>query len=433
MRITLADQAAPRAPATSRADGRGPDAGYKYGETEDYYFEPSCPKPIADFVWDPATVCANQPVSFLDTSSSSLPLTWSWDFDGLGSSTVQNPTFTFTTAGTYDVSLKVTNACGSDTKTKPVPVIDCPPQDPDYDIYMKDTPVDDGSVPSSPPRWISPDMWVRNDGDCSNSSPQNPIAGTTTTICVRVRNRLTTVVSDTTVNVYYASAALGLAWPGSWSPVGNVTIASLPGAGVTIRTLSWSVPGIAGHFCLLARADAPKDPVGSGPDTVVPVDQVLNNNNIVQRNIGLVDYPKVAHCGFFSSTQHTDAVIFDALNPTASTTTVDIEFDSTDFPLGSGELIVEPGSLWGRWTTLINFNQSGNTLLPTGFPATMAGIDMAPQETATLSMTITADIDEKFAITVRERSGGEVVGGIVYVRDLPDCVYLPVITKETEP
>jgi hypothetical protein len=184
---------------------------------------------------------------------------------------------------------------------------------------------------------------------------------------------------------------------------------------------------------LLARADAPKDPVGSGPDTVVPVDNVLNNNNIVQRNIGLVDFPRVTHCGFFSSTQHTDMVTFDALNPKATTTTVDIEFDSTDFPLGTGGLVVEPGSFWGRWTTLTNFNQSGNTLLPTGFPALMGGIDMTAHETVAMSMTITAEIDEKFSVTVREKSGGDVVGGIVYVRDLPDCVYLPVITKKTKP
>ncbi len=432
MRISLADQVAPRAPATSLADGRGPDAGYKYGETEDYYFKPSCPKPVADFVWDPTPVCAKQPVSFLDTSTSALPLTWSWDFDGLGSSSLQNPTFTFSSAGTYDVSLKATNACGPDTKTKRVPVIDCPPQDPAYDIYLKDNLADDGSVPSTGPFWPSPDIWVRNDGDCTVTAHQNPIAGSTTTICVRVRNRLATTVDNITVQVYYASAAMGLSWPGSFSPVGSLTIASLAGGAVTVKPVSWSVPGISGHFCLLARANAPKDPIGSGTDTVAPVDHVPNNNNIAQKNLYAVDYPQVTHCGFFSTAEHTDVVVFDAVNTKATATDVDIEFDSNDFPPG-GELIVEPGSLWGRWTTLTNFDQSGSTLLPTGFPATMGGVEMTGHEAASLTMTITAEIDESFTISVTEISGSKAVGGIVFVRDLPDCVYLPVIMKKTQP
>lgn len=36
MRINMAESKAPKDPATGRADGRGPAAGYKYGETEDY-------------------------------------------------------------------------------------------------------------------------------------------------------------------------------------------------------------------------------------------------------------------------------------------------------------------------------------------------------------------------------------------------------------
>lgn len=35
-RFTLSDEPAPKNPANSRADGRGPDAGYRFGETEDY-------------------------------------------------------------------------------------------------------------------------------------------------------------------------------------------------------------------------------------------------------------------------------------------------------------------------------------------------------------------------------------------------------------
>ncbi|HEU4322386.1 MAG TPA: GEVED domain-containing protein [Roseiflexaceae bacterium] len=37
MRISIADQPAPLNPGTGKADGRGPNTPYKYGETEDYF------------------------------------------------------------------------------------------------------------------------------------------------------------------------------------------------------------------------------------------------------------------------------------------------------------------------------------------------------------------------------------------------------------
>jgi PKD repeat protein len=432
LRLSIAEQPAPLPSGGSRADGRGPVGGYRYGETEDYYFKPACPQPIADFAWDPATICTNEPVQFFDASTSSLPLSWSWDFGGLGTSTVQNPTFTFGSAGTYSVSLKVTNACGPDTETKRLVVQDCPDQKPEYDIYVKDNLVDDGSVPTSPPWYIGPDVWVRNSMD-SGTTHQNPIPGITNYVYVRVRNRMTSTVTNITVPVYWANAALGTSWPGSWSYIGSFNVASLAGGAQVVKVIPWNTPYTTGHFCLRVRADAPDDPVGSGPDTVAPVNWPPNNNNIAQKNVNVVDYPTVRHCGFYSSTVHTDVVFFDAVNTKASKTTVDIVFDSNDFPLGDGELIVEPGSLGGRWTSLVNFDQSGGTLLPTAFPATMGGISMAASETAHMSMTVTAEIDEKFSIRVEEKVDGEEVGGIEYVRQMPDCVYVPVITRRAAP
>lgn len=43
------------------------------------------------------------------------PPTWSWDFGDGGTSTVQNPSHTFAAAGSYTVTLTVTNADGTDT------------------------------------------------------------------------------------------------------------------------------------------------------------------------------------------------------------------------------------------------------------------------------------------------------------------------------
>jgi PKD repeat protein/RNA polymerase subunit RPABC4/transcription elongation factor Spt4 len=74
--------------------------------------------PHADFTATPLTGISPLRVQFTDISSGS-PTTWAWDFgdDGI-TYTVKNPTHTYTSAGTYTVSLRVTNADGMDTETK---------------------------------------------------------------------------------------------------------------------------------------------------------------------------------------------------------------------------------------------------------------------------------------------------------------------------
>jgi len=56
-------------------------------------------------------------VTFTDASTGT-PTSWLWDFGDTGSSTDQSPEHTYSTPGTYTVSLTATNAVGSDTETK---------------------------------------------------------------------------------------------------------------------------------------------------------------------------------------------------------------------------------------------------------------------------------------------------------------------------
>ncbi len=74
--------------------------------------------PVADFVGSPTSGDYPLTVNFTDQSTNS-PTSWSWDFgDGVGTSTAQNPSYTYNAAGTYTVSLTATNAYGSDSETK---------------------------------------------------------------------------------------------------------------------------------------------------------------------------------------------------------------------------------------------------------------------------------------------------------------------------
>jgi len=138
------------------------------------------PPPVADFNANPLVGTVPLPVTFTDTSTGS-PSTWNWIFGDMGAgntSTVQNPSHMYTTAGTYSVNLTVTNAGGSKTLIKtnyitvtpPVPVANftgTPTTGPaPLSVSFTDTST------GSPSSWI----WMFGDMGAGNTSTlQNPI------------------------------------------------------------------------------------------------------------------------------------------------------------------------------------------------------------------------------------------------------------------
>jgi len=75
--------------------------------------------PVANLSVNQTTVCAGSPVIFSDLSSNT-PTSWKWTFTGGNppASSVQNPTVTYSTPGSYAVKLVVANASGKDSVTK---------------------------------------------------------------------------------------------------------------------------------------------------------------------------------------------------------------------------------------------------------------------------------------------------------------------------
>lgn len=73
--------------------------------------------PEAAFTADRTNIFQDEAVIFTDQSTGT-PANWAWSFGDGGTSNDQSPTHTYTTAGTFTVSLTVSNTEGSNTETK---------------------------------------------------------------------------------------------------------------------------------------------------------------------------------------------------------------------------------------------------------------------------------------------------------------------------
>ena len=89
---------------------------------------PDAPSPFT--FSSPDSVCSGDTVSFsfVDTFSC-CPFTYSWNFDDIGSGssntdTAQNPTHIFSTTGTFNVSLIISDGCAPDTIYKTITIVD---------------------------------------------------------------------------------------------------------------------------------------------------------------------------------------------------------------------------------------------------------------------------------------------------------------------
>ncbi|MEP6625809.1 MAG: PKD domain-containing protein, partial [Acidimicrobiia bacterium] len=74
-------------------------------------------KPLADFTATPTSGAGSVTVTFTDTSANH-PTSWAWDFGDGATSTAQNPSHNYTTAGNYAVSLTATNSGGTNTRVR---------------------------------------------------------------------------------------------------------------------------------------------------------------------------------------------------------------------------------------------------------------------------------------------------------------------------
>ncbi len=140
-------------------------------KTKENYIE-VLPLPKADFYASNTQPCAGTEITFTDNSTGTYD-EWFWDFGDGSNSTAQDPSHTYATAGTYTVSLTISNGCGSDTKTKEnyIEVLPLPKAD----FYASNTqPCAGTEIDFTDNSTGTYDEWFWDFGDGSNSTAQDP-------------------------------------------------------------------------------------------------------------------------------------------------------------------------------------------------------------------------------------------------------------------
>jgi len=151
------------------------------------------------------------------------------------------------------------------------------------DVFIRDCPEDNGSVPSwdandnevwegVPPDyayWVSPDITVdvNLDGLPGGPGEENPVRGKVNNLYAYVRNIGPLTAYNTVVNFYRADFGVGYpSWPSGFTYIGNFTIPILDPGETEDYTwglfVPWDVPsGIPEHTCIWVRLDCATDPI----------------------------------------------------------------------------------------------------------------------------------------------------------------------------
>jgi PKD repeat protein len=129
--------------------------------------------PPVDALFDCTPTSGAVPLSISCTDASiGEPTAWSWDFGDGGASDQRNPSHTYDTPGTYNVSLSISGPAGSDTELKTGYIVVAPGV-----AGFSCTPVagvEPLNISCTDASTGSPSAWSWNFGDGETSSLQNP-------------------------------------------------------------------------------------------------------------------------------------------------------------------------------------------------------------------------------------------------------------------
>ena len=170
------------------------------------------------------------------------------------------------------------------------------------DVWMKDTWQDSGEEPDpalvNEFMWKSPYIWLRTarDPDAGfqhQHQNQELLGGPTNWAYVKLHNG--GAQTSGTLELRIAKASTGLAWPTSWSVIGAKPV-SLAGNSMNIVEFQLDNLPRRGHHCLLARWLSTNDPMKTPEGSEIDAN-VRGNNNIIWRNVNIIDLTAVLRVG----------------------------------------------------------------------------------------------------------------------------------------
>jgi len=214
------------------------------GQFEDYAVTvlPNTVPPVADFDINILSTCQGI-VSFTDQSNFT-PTSWYWDFgDGSGLSTVQNPFYTYSLPGTYNVTLIVTNPWGSDTLSQQITINSLT-----ADFTVSNDTVNLGEIVNYFDNSIGANSWNWDFGDGDTSALQNPfhayVSAGSYTIMLIVTND-SGCISQMLQQIFVLDCAGG---PQTGSITGPVNVNELASGNYSVTfhdnsTYNWTVIG----------------------------------------------------------------------------------------------------------------------------------------------------------------------------------------------
>ncbi len=318
------------------------------------------------------------------------------------------------------------------------------------------------------PLWASEDIWCRNSDDgILVQENQNPISDGVNPVYVyvRIRNRgfqnSPQASGNNQVHLYWAKAATALGWPEYWD--GTTTeinqgipvvmgdeVSSSPkqipvidAAGHTIIKFEWYPPDPSDyetineqpwHFCLLSRVVSNIDPMVNEGTTSLYAN-VKNNNNIVWKNVSVVDMQQLV--GNPDGTWDDEKIVganVSVGNISNQVKTYDLEFALPDY-CGNKKItdeaevkITMEEDIWYKWVAggsqaenLVVSRVDRYQVIVTGNPAKLKNLSFAAKERGLIHLSFNYlvenmpfDPEYEYNVVQRDNSTNEIIGGEVF-------------------
>jgi PKD repeat protein len=239
-----------------------------------------CSPPIASFVSSDNELA----VTFTDLSTNAI--TWAWDFGDGNTSNTQNPTYVYSTDGTYNVCLTVTSNCDTNMFCDSITVASC------AEVVASFTYSDSGQVVDFIGLSVNADNWSWNFGDGFNSTTESPThvfaSPGNYVVCLTAYNdcigdTLCMVVSVGLTGMSENSTEIGLdIYPNPTDGLLNISVRKMPGS------ISISIYNILGELLYS-----------------LPGNEIHRSNSNVHRTTYTVDLNDLAN-GFYLLQIHID-------------------------------------------------------------------------------------------------------------------------------